>query len=197
MLGKIEGKRRRRRQRMRWLDGITDSMNMSLSKYREIVKGKEAWPATVRGVTKNWTQLTDWTTTKNSECFSWDNHCTLIGRGNIVMPTFSKLLAEAPPKHHQELIGTPKASVHFQGRHHNICWIWAKIHLWQESRVASNLIPRFEELIQWPSGTFHWSHGGIWSHHFMGYRWGNSGNSVRLYFSGLQNHCRWWLQPWN
>ena len=37
---------------------------------------------------------------------------------------------------------------------------------------------------------------GIWSHHFMGNRWGNSGNSVRLYFGGLQNHCRWWLQPW-
>ena len=38
---------------------------------------------------------------------------------------------------------------------------------------------------------------GIWSHHFMANRWGNSGNSVRLYFWGLQNHCRWWLQPWN
>ena len=38
---------------------------------------------------------------------------------------------------------------------------------------------------------------GIWSHHFMGNRWGDRGNSVRLYFSGLQNHCRWWLQPWN
>ena len=38
---------------------------------------------------------------------------------------------------------------------------------------------------------------GNWSHHFMGNRWGNSGNSVRLCFSGLQNHCRWWLQPWN
>ena len=38
---------------------------------------------------------------------------------------------------------------------------------------------------------------GIWSHHFMANRWGNSGNNVRLYFSGLQNHCRWWLQPWN
>jgi len=38
---------------------------------------------------------------------------------------------------------------------------------------------------------------GIWSHHFMGNRWGNSGNSVRLYFLGLQNHCRWWFQPWN
>ena len=38
---------------------------------------------------------------------------------------------------------------------------------------------------------------GIWSHHFMANRWENSGNSVRLYFFGLQNHCRWWLQPWN
>ena len=38
---------------------------------------------------------------------------------------------------------------------------------------------------------------GIWSHHFMANRWGNSGNSVRIYFGGLQNHCRWWLQPWN
>ena len=38
---------------------------------------------------------------------------------------------------------------------------------------------------------------GIWSHHLMGSWWGDSGNSVRLYFSGLQNHCRWWLQPWN
>ena len=42
-----------------------------------------------------------------------------------------------------------------------------------------------------------WEDHGIWSHHFMGNRWGNSGNSVRLYFWGLQNHCRWWLEPWN
>ena len=59
MLGKTEGRRRRRQQKMQWLDGTTDSMGMSLSTLREMVKDREAWHAAVHGVAKRWTQLSD------------------------------------------------------------------------------------------------------------------------------------------
>ena len=124
ILGKIEGKRRRVQQKIRWLDGITDSVDMSLSKSREIMKGREDCCAAVHGIAKRWTQLSDWAAITGT---SWHHRsCTIALECDHLLLWQKKLSSIGAPRG-LNVCGFTERIVSFLGCFSNLYTLFFKL----------------------------------------------------------------------
>ena len=137
MLGKIEGRRRRGRQRIRWLDGITDSMNMGLGGLQELVMDRVAWRAVVNGVTKSWTRLRDWTEL-NWRPYPWEQSYSEV-LGVKISSTLSF--------HKREMIIATMSEISV-GINENACKLWEMV---KDREAWSTAVHRVAKSQRWLS----------------------------------------------